>query len=102
MVAQTNGSHTSTELTGRVVRTNDHGLVLDGRATWLNISKFAPEVLMPPVGARVRLTLDKAGYIRGIDAVDHPPVEPAQQRGSGAQDAHPEQPTKDTTITRLP
>ena len=45
MVAtHTNGTYTSTELEGRVVRTNDHGLMLDGRPSWLNISKFAPEI----------------------------------------------------------
>jgi hypothetical protein len=103
MVAQTNGTtnHTTTELEGRVVRTNDRGLVLEGRPSWLNISKFAGDVALPSIGQVVRLTLDKSGFIRGIDAVDAQPAEPRQIRSVGAQDAPSEAPDREAVITRL-
>jgi hypothetical protein len=61
-----------------VDRTNDHG-VRTSDGDWLNLSKFAkPEdVVLPPVGATVRLHLDRAGYVRKIEPLVAAPATPA-------------------------
>jgi hypothetical protein len=67
-----NGTHSTTELEGVVSRVNERGLLLDGRPSWLNLSKFAGAVTLPDAGARVRLSLDAAGFIRQIEPLDAP------------------------------
>ena len=103
MVAQVNGtSHTATELEGRVVRTNDHGLMLDGRASWLNYSKFGSfREPLPQPGDVVKLVLDKAGFIRAVEPLAPAQPAPRQLRSVEAQEAPVAAPSKDTTITRL-
>jgi hypothetical protein len=76
--AAANGNgHSTTQVEGVVSRVNERGVQLRVRDGWLNVSKFAQGVTLPDAGARVRLTLDAAGFIRGIDAIrspDHPAV----------------------------
>ncbi len=69
----TNG-HTGETIAGVVVAVNDKGLRLDGRDGWLNYSKWAGELVPPTRGARVAVTLDKAGFVRALEAaaVDAP------------------------------
>ncbi len=62
------------EVEGVVSRVNERGVLLEGRDGWLNVSKFAAGVLLPEPGARVRLTLDKAGFIRAVEIVAAPPA----------------------------
>jgi len=82
---------------GVVSRANGKGFTLAGRDGWLNLSRYAdPVPAVPAEGARVRVGLDKAGFVRVI--------EPA---GAGAEEAPGAQPLaaslgdKDTRITRL-
>ncbi len=74
MVAATNGTHPTTELEGTVSRVNERGILLSGRPAWLNVSKFAGAVTLPDVGARVRLVLDAAGFVRACETLDAPKV----------------------------
>ena len=57
-----------------VSRVNGHGFqVADG--TWLNFSKYVdPQPTMPAVGAVVRVSLDKAGFVRAVEPADPPKV----------------------------
>ncbi len=67
------------ELSGTVLRTNERGLVLSGRDGWLNLSKFSNATLPAP-GARVRVGLDKAGFIRDVQpepTAERPTAPPA-------------------------
>jgi hypothetical protein len=63
MVAELTGSLVE----GTVSRTNATGILLEGRSTWLNISKYATAITLPEAGEFVRLQLDKQGYIRRCD-----------------------------------
>jgi hypothetical protein len=81
MTTETNGTHTTTELEGRVSRVNERGVLLDGRSDWLNVSKFAGGIWLPDAGDRVRLTLDSAGFIRKIA--------PLEQAAAAPVDTHP-------------
>ena len=62
-------------ITGRVVSVNPKGLKLAGQDSWLNFSKYAPDVAPPMRGQTVTLTLGRQGFIRAVDAA------------GGAQDA---------------
>lgn len=64
------------ELSGTVLRSNERGLVLSGRDGWLNVSKYAGGLALPSAGARVRVGLDKAGFIRAVEADPAPAPEP--------------------------
>jgi hypothetical protein len=76
-------SSISTELEGLVSRTNGHGFQVAGREGWLNFSKFAtPAPEMPPEGARVRVGLDKGGFVREVAVVE--PARRAETPGSAA------------------
>ncbi len=84
----TNG-HSAETLSGLVAAVNDKGLRLEGRDGWLNYSKWAEDLVPPARGARVVVTLDKAGFVRTLA--------PAE-----ATDPH-HSPTagRETAITRL-
>ena len=59
------------QVTGRVASVNPAGLKLDGATTWLNFSRFAPDLLPPERGQYVSLTLDRQGFIRTVTVRDH-------------------------------
>lgn len=85
----------SSTFTGRVVSVNERGLRLDGHDGWYNVSKFAPDVVLPERGAVVTVAVDSKGFLRTCDVVDSLPP-----RVAGGSDA-PSPSTKDRTITRL-
>jgi len=61
------------EIGGIVVRVSQNGFTLAGRDGWLNVSKYAePPPPMPPEGARVRVGLDRAGFVRTVDVEELP------------------------------
>jgi hypothetical protein len=80
-------------VTGRVASVHPKGLKLDGAADWLNLSKFAEDIVPPMRGQLITLTLDRQGFVRAVDATNGP-QEPTQGRQA---------PTcqRDATITRL-
>ena len=83
-------------VTGRVVSVNPKGVKLDGRADWLNFSKFAPDLVPPMRGQHVTLTLYRQGFVRAVEATSGPQELATGHRGNlhaGVQ--------KDRTITRL-
>lgn len=98
----TNGTHagTTTEYEGLVQRTNERGLLLAGREGWLNISRFAGAVEMPEPGQRVRLTLDKSGYIRAITPLSAPASEAAAEPERGQNRGTSAQASRETAIIR--
>jgi hypothetical protein len=59
-------------LDGTVQAVNGNGIVLAGRQGWLNVSKFAPDTVMPAAGTDVRLGLDRGNYIREITLLGVP------------------------------
>jgi len=71
-----------TELCAVVTRTNGTGFQVAGRDGWLNLSKFA-SVALPAVGQRVRIGLDKSGYVREI-APDTAPATPQSTPAPGS------------------
>jgi hypothetical protein len=87
----------STTYTGRVVAVNDRGLRLDGHESWYNVSKFAPDVTLPPKGETVTVSIDSKGFLRSVERADGAELTPA--RIAGGSDPAPS--TKDRTITRL-
>lgn len=56
---------------GLVQAANDRGFKIAGE--WVNISKFARGVLVPPKGAEVVAELDRAGFARKVDVVGDTP-----------------------------
>jgi hypothetical protein len=80
-------------VTGTVTSVNPKGLKLDGAAGWLNFSKYAPDIVPPMNGQTVTLTLDRAGFIRAVDAAG------GSQEAVQARQATASQ--RDATITRL-
>jgi len=79
-------------ITGTVTRANDHGFQLAGREGWLNVSKYAEGVAVPPMGATVAIDLDKSGFVRRVETaggLDAP------------ADAAPVGVSREATITRL-
>jgi hypothetical protein len=75
-----------TELSGTVLRTNERGLVLTGRDGWLNISRYADGLVLPPAGTACTVGLDKAGFIRAIVAGGQAP-EPSPETGAAFRPA---------------
>jgi hypothetical protein len=61
------------QVTGIVARTNGTGFQLTERDGWLNISRYASNVQMPAAGQRVRVALDRAGFVRRIERADAAP-----------------------------
>jgi hypothetical protein len=105
MVA-TNGTHVTTELEGTVSRVNERGLLLEGEATWRNVSKFAGGIWLPDVSERVRLVLDSAGFIRKIEPLDAPAPSPSVDTSPAAPVStavsEPHAPAdRDTRISRM-
>jgi hypothetical protein len=80
-------------ITGRVVSVNPKGLKLAGHGTWINFSKYAPDIVPPMRGQTVTLTLDRQDFIRAVDASGG-----RQEAMSGRQAPRG---TRDVTITRL-
>jgi len=61
------------EVAGVVEAANPRGFLLAGREGWLNISRYAePPPPIPAEGARVRVGLDKAGFVRAIEVEAEP------------------------------
>jgi hypothetical protein len=86
------------EIVVGVVRSvNDKGLKLAGHESWLNVSRFAVNVVLPERGETVACTLDKAGFLRAVGPADG--AVPAPIRGASDAPAAPSM--KDRTITRL-
>lgn len=83
-------------LTGTVTRTNDTGFQLAGREGWLNVSKFAEGVAVPPAGASVAVDLDGKGFVRKVEMAVSTIVDTAAAAETGTI-----VPTRETTITRL-
>jgi len=70
-MTSTNGtakSHAVTSLEGVVEAVNERGLKIGGE--WANCSKFRP-ITLPPLGARVRLSVDAKGFIQSIEKITH-------------------------------
>jgi hypothetical protein len=83
-----------------VSRTNGTGFRVVEGDEWLNISKYAkPAPAMPEVGQRVRVSLDKSGYVRAIEPGEELPAKPEIPAGVSASAGTP--PCKDTVISRL-
>jgi hypothetical protein len=57
------------QVAGVVTCSNAKGIQLEGRDGWLNISKFAASVAAPERGARVRVGLDKPGFVWTVESV---------------------------------
>ena len=85
----------STTYTGRVVSVNERGLRLDGHDSWMNVSKFAPDVTLPSRGDTVTVSVDSKGFLRSVELADG--TAPALARIAGGSDPS----MKDRTITRL-
>ena len=68
----TANGHSAEPLSGLVAAVNDKGLRLEGRDGWLNYSKWAEGLVPPARGARVVVTLDKAGFVRTLAPVETP------------------------------
>jgi hypothetical protein len=99
MTTQTNGTHSTSTVEGTVSRTNDRGVLLQG-GSWLNVSRYAGGLLLPDVGAHVRVVLDGQGFIRAIT-----PLEPSVSTGEAAAvpvDTQPHTPPdRETQATRV-
>lgn len=86
-----------TEIAGTIACANDHGVKLVGGDAWVNVSRFAENVIIPPMGTRVTLGLDKTGRIREISSAAAAPVATQQP----VQDAPQTAPVdRETRITR--
>jgi hypothetical protein len=102
---------------GVVARRNERGILLQGEDVWLNVSRYAkPAPALPLPGERVRLYLDKDGYIRDVDRIpfavrgaaedgvdtpppDEPPIRQLEAPAPPFGAVSP--PDKDTRITRM-
>ena len=98
----------SSTFTGVVASVNAKGLRLDGHESWLNVSKFAPDVVLPERGQTVTVAVDSKGFLRSCELVSGPYGAPEHQNGSGATSttngrsgATSGQHERDRTITRL-
>jgi hypothetical protein len=58
-------------ISGLVTAVNPKGIRLEGRAEWLNLSKFA-EIIPPMRGQVVTVTLDRQGWVRAVEASGGP------------------------------
>jgi len=87
---------TFTEVSGAVIRVNDHGFLIAGREGWLNLSRFAtPTPALPAVGQLVSAALDKSGFVRNLAVLDAATPQPASAPAPGAP------PSKDVQIARM-
>jgi hypothetical protein len=65
-----------TTLEGMVAQVNGYGFALQGRASWLHISKFCvPPLAAPHRGERIVAGLDRDGFVRTIEVLGTEPVE---------------------------
>lgn len=55
------------EVWGVIGERNETGLRWEDSQAWVNVSKYAQGVVIPPSGTKVRVGLDKAGYIRTLE-----------------------------------
>ena len=62
----TANGHSAETIPGVVAAVNEKGLRLEGRDGWLNYSKWAEDLVPPARGARVVVTLDRAGFVRAL------------------------------------
>lgn len=85
---------------GVVDRTNERGFTLRGREGWLNVSKYAQDVIVPAKGTSVSVGLDNAGFVREVQprrgAVGEPDPLPWQDAPNGTVTVD-----KDRRISRL-
>lgn len=79
-----------TEISGTVLRSNERGLVLTGRDGWLNISRYADGLVLPPAGTPCTVGLDKAGFIRAIATETAPTPAPAAPESTPAAASSPD------------
>jgi len=87
-----------TPVIGRVASVNPKGIRLEGEDSWLNVSKFGSDVVLPERGQTVSVLLDARGFIRSLIVVDAD----VSGHGSAAPSRVSAAPsTKDRTITRL-
>jgi|SRR5579859_2327329 len=86
----------TTEISGTVIRANERGLMLSGRDGWLNVSKYADGLALPPAGVQVTIGLDKAGFIRAIHADGPAQAAPDAPTATSAPPA-----SRETAITRM-
>ncbi len=56
------------QLLGTVTRRNARGIEID-ETSWCTVSKFAP-IDLPPIGARVRVGVDKKGFIVALEVLE--------------------------------
>jgi hypothetical protein len=76
---------------GVVISVNERGFKLEGRDSWLNLSKYAsPAPELPFKDELVSAGLDKAGYVREIRIVEDSRGFPAGQKW---EDTGPAEPT---------
>ncbi len=66
---------------------------LEGADEWLNISKYAKDVVLPERGVDVIVSIDKSGFIRAVELANGQPASGGPPRGVGAG--------REATITRL-
>ena len=84
-------------VSGVVRSVNEKGLKLEGHDSWLNLSKWAVDCVLPERGQHVVCTLDKAGFLRAVQASDGSDIVVPRTAAPGAASAQ----NKDRTITRL-
>jgi len=91
----------TTELEGLVTQVNGNGFKVEGRADWLNLSRFAdPPPTLPDKADRVRVGLDKAGFVRVIAVLNATETRQNANLGARAPESI-ETPDKDTQIRRM-
>jgi hypothetical protein len=88
----------SSTFTGRVASVNTKGIRLDGHESWFNISRFAPDVVLPERGETVTVVVDAKGFLRSVRGADGVPLPVS---GGSAAPSAPAATTKDRTISRL-
>lgn len=87
----TNGGRIVDQVEGVVQAANERGVHLQGEPDWRNFSKYADPPIAPPSrGARVRLAIDAAGFVRSVEILDAAPAT-----------SSPTAAARDRTITRL-
>ncbi len=87
---------TAEQVAGVVTCSNAKGFQLEGRDGWLNISKFAAGVAAPERGARVRVGLDKSGFVRTVETVS-----PIGENVGNESATTGTRPDRQTAITRM-
>lgn len=101
-MAGTNGTHSYVE--GVVTSTNSKGLKLAELDHWVNYSQYASEgaIEHAAVGNRVRLTLDKSGFIRQLVVLgaQQQPAPAAAPTVPAVANSAPAMIDRDTSIVR--